>query len=604
MLDEFSKSNLDEIFDGRRRYAVPPYQRGYAWELDQVDDFLSDLESAKDFPDDHFFGFILTVSDPNDPDNSVKVIDGQQRLSTVMLFLVCARNFFERTNTPAAKKYQTLLESRIHTSEYEKKPIFALSKTNQDLFKEILIQIPIDRKILDVLSTNDSNEMLVAAYKKIRSWVLGKDTELIQNYIDTLFTKFVVVRYDYLDEQKAYNLFNLINNRGIGLNESDHIKNYLFTELEKYQGAEAMDEYDEIWTEMRETVTSKKQANYKNLDTFLHHYLLATNSYRNFTRPKLKDMYRAFRSLINDDPKKLPNKIINELNYWSKILNVLRDPKPNQFDQNPTILYYLKMIKQANAVYVYPPMLIAYDRYWKRGDKILFQIVVMLCFKYHLRAKVIAEITTSSYEHQMRKLVKDIRKSLTASKLSESIVALTEDEDYPSTAKVFNNLETMAITTGRTAVALLQEVEYAKTKKRNLDPVTLEHIMPKKPIAWGDYIYKNNKQLIDNEKTLEENIATIHQKHLNLLGNQTILSKSNNKNARNNTFERKKEDYEQHPKYKITEELIDIPVWNAKAILRRNSNFSRILCDELDLNNMAKYLHKEYQEGVEPEKAL
>lgn len=426
---------------------------------------------------------------------------------------------------------------------------------------------------------------------------------MVQGYINTLFTKFSIIRYDYPDEQKAYSLFNLINNRGIRLSESDHIKNYIFSELEKYHNDDVMDEYDEIWTEMRENVTGKKQANYKTLDTFLHHYLIVTNAYKDFTRPKLKDMQRAFSRLIHGDARKSPRKIIDELHYWSKILILLRNPTSAHFDGNTTILYYLKKIREANAVYVYPPMLIAYKRYWKRNDKILFELVVMLCFKYHMRAKVIADVSTNSYEDQMYKLTQGISKALTGSKLSQPITALMEHTAYPPTDRVFKNLETMSVTTVRIAVALLQEVEYAKTKKRRLDRAALERIMPERPSEWNDYIYAHNQKYIDVEITRDENIAIIHRKHLYYLGNQTLLSKSN-KNSRNSTFEEKKEYYEQSPKYKITADLTDIPIWNADAILERNRNFAKVLCNELDLGRIVNYLNNEYQNRVKPDQIL
>ena len=603
MLENFSRENLGEIFDGHRRYIIPPYQRGYAWTVDEVEELLDDLEFVKDGTDEHFFGFMLTVSDPNAPDNVIKIIDGQQRLSTIMLFLICARNFFKRANTLNAQKYQAMLDGKIHTSEYETKPMFTVGRTNQNLFKEIVLRVPIDRQILDALATNDSNEKLIAAYKKIRSRIAGKDVEMVQDYLNTLYTKFVILRYDYPNEQKAYSLFDLINNRGIRLSESDHIKNYLFGELEKSQNSDVMDEYDEIWTVMRENVTSKKQANYKTLDTFLHHYLIVTNAYKDFAHPKLKDMQRAFFQLIHKDPRKPPRKIIDELRYWSKILISLRDPTPAQFDDNTTILYYLKKIREANAVYVYPPMLIAYERYWKRGDKILFELVVMLCFKYHIRAKVIADISTNSYEDQMYKLTQGIFKALTSSTLSEQITALMGHVAYPTTDRVFKNLETMSITTVRIAVALLQEVEYAKTKKRRLDRAALDRIMPERPSEWNDYIFEHNKKYRDDEISRDENISIIHRKHLNYLGNLTLLSKSN-KNARNSPFEEKKEYYEQRPQYKITEDLIDIPIWNVDAILNRNREFARILCNELDLGRIANYLNNEYQNNEKPDTIL
>lgn len=603
-MPEPSTYKLAKVFDGSKRYIVPTYQRGYAWTSDEIDDFLSDLKSANDSADEHFFGFVLTTSnpDPNDPCTLIKIIDGQQRLSTVMLYLACARNYFKSKNTQKAKKYYAKLEDIIRSSKYKTTPSFTLSRTNQDLFQEILIKDDsVNRNILNALSaTSDSNEKLAAAYKQIGADIEGEKIDLIHDYLNTLLKKFTIIIYDYHDEGKAYNMFNLINNRGVRLNESDHIKNYLFGELEKSR-RDVVDKHDVIWTAMRDIVTSRKHANYKNLDLFLLHYLLATNA-SSKSCLTLKDLYRTFYDLI-DNHKKSPGEIISELYDLSQILKTLRAPTLAHFDQNKTTVYYLRTIKKIQAVYVYPLLLAAYKNYWERGNKILFELVVILCFKYHMRAKVIGKITTASFEAQLRKLTQSVIDGSSARELSRSIAKLME-EAYPSTDEVFNTLESKHVSKPSIVVALLHEIEYTRTKKRSLDVATIEHIMPKKFNAWRDYIVTHNKKYIDAKKTREQNIRSIHARNVNYLGNQTLLSSKNNKVARNSTFKKKKEDYKEHPKYEITADLTNNVIWNVSAILKRNRNLSEILCSELDLGRITKYLDQKYQNGVAPDKVL
>ena len=89
--------SLQELFNNRV-FRVPDYQRGYAWEKQQVKEFLDDLElllsSARRHC--HYTGTIVLYQ-PNPatekPDNEGKryvemdVVDGQQRLTTILLLL-------------------------------------------------------------------------------------------------------------------------------------------------------------------------------------------------------------------------------------------------------------------------------------------------------------------------------------------------------------------------------------------------------------------------------------------------------------------------------------------------------------------------------------
>ena len=60
-------------------YEVPIYQRNYAWETDQIEQLIEDINSSKD---DYFLGNLIV----NQKDNNVyEVIDGQQRLTTLYL---------------------------------------------------------------------------------------------------------------------------------------------------------------------------------------------------------------------------------------------------------------------------------------------------------------------------------------------------------------------------------------------------------------------------------------------------------------------------------------------------------------------------------------
>lgn len=93
--------NIEELFSGRL-FVVPDYQRGYAWESRQWDEFIEDIEllpSGKD----HFTGTIVLHEGSLPPriDESGKqyayfnIVDGQQRLTTIVLLLGAIRREME-----------------------------------------------------------------------------------------------------------------------------------------------------------------------------------------------------------------------------------------------------------------------------------------------------------------------------------------------------------------------------------------------------------------------------------------------------------------------------------------------------------------------------
>lgn len=68
-------------------YVVPDYQREYVWKPeDQVEQFVEDIHQAAESDSSYFIGSMITV---RRPDGRFDVIDGQQRLTTIVLCL-CA----------------------------------------------------------------------------------------------------------------------------------------------------------------------------------------------------------------------------------------------------------------------------------------------------------------------------------------------------------------------------------------------------------------------------------------------------------------------------------------------------------------------------------
>lgn len=91
---EAHERNIGDIFSDLYQFEIPPYQRPYAWEEEQARELLSDLLDAMDNRDAsgglYFLGSIVLVKLPTEA--QAKVIDGQQRLTTLAILLSVLRD--------------------------------------------------------------------------------------------------------------------------------------------------------------------------------------------------------------------------------------------------------------------------------------------------------------------------------------------------------------------------------------------------------------------------------------------------------------------------------------------------------------------------------
>src|ERR1700756_3891458 len=91
-----SETRLQAILEGTKQYVVPLFQRPYSWTKKEWEVLLADLQeiAAIEEPRAHFLGSIVTMPTVSVPEGVAKylLIDGQQRLTTVLIILTVLRN--------------------------------------------------------------------------------------------------------------------------------------------------------------------------------------------------------------------------------------------------------------------------------------------------------------------------------------------------------------------------------------------------------------------------------------------------------------------------------------------------------------------------------
>src|SRR5687768_1991266 len=83
---QFVQQSVFGFFDGTRKsFSIPVYQRAYSWKEKEWKTFLDDLKEQIQGENNYFFGNILLETIQQDKE--FDVIDGQQRLTTLTIFI-------------------------------------------------------------------------------------------------------------------------------------------------------------------------------------------------------------------------------------------------------------------------------------------------------------------------------------------------------------------------------------------------------------------------------------------------------------------------------------------------------------------------------------
>ncbi len=138
---------LGEIF-AEKLFQIPDYQRGYAWEQKQCKDLLDDISLLEKPTQQHFFGTLIlhdvekasAFQGANDElYRRYHVIDGQQRLTTTILYLNLLRQELQSLERDQAMEISNQYIWARDQADF-RLPRLTLNKDSHSFFQQVILE--------------------------------------------------------------------------------------------------------------------------------------------------------------------------------------------------------------------------------------------------------------------------------------------------------------------------------------------------------------------------------------------------------------------------------------------------------------------------------
>ncbi len=242
--DVHSIAKLKDFF-----FLVPDYQREYVWKVDdQVEQFLEDIDNEYDVgaadQKSYFIGSIIIVK------NSGKyhVIDGQQRLTTAVITLCAFRDLLKGlTLDDKQQNYYKSIEEWLSGFDIETDETQVRLELQYAESKEYLSSLILGKPYKD--EETASIKKMREAYERIKEYLgsyLEQSIDKLVSFARYFLTKIDLVVIESENLSSALKIFETINQRGVGLNAMDLVKNLLFSQVKDVEFQKIKEHWKEI----------------------------------------------------------------------------------------------------------------------------------------------------------------------------------------------------------------------------------------------------------------------------------------------------------------------------------------------------------------------
>lgn len=615
---EANARNLEQIFDGTIQFQVPLFQRPYVWSReknweplwDDIEALLAKhLRGRNVHP--HFLGAVVLeqLANPTGSIQSRQVIDGQQRFTTLQLFLIAARDvahafgsakFSERFGDLAANRPSKIDKAserfKVWPTNSDRAAFRVVHEsTSPDALRRALVDLP------DLASDN-----IVCGYQyfheQLLLWFAGTlddpdDAEALSQkssddrleslwHVAKACLQIVVIDLDKDDETQV--IFETLNARGEDLLPADLIKNYLFRRVVNEQPDIDVERlFNTHWHALDEPFwrvqVKQGRISRPRIDIFVNHFLTL------MTRDDVKSthLFNAFKSFAQGSepvPGSLipfaatPAEHIAQLARYAKVFQKFFVPGAHH-----RLAQFLGRLEALDTTTVYPFLLHAYSVLMpsKQGE---FDGILNVLESYLIR-RMVCGMTTRAYNRLFVDLIRSVEAAGDVSIASVGAHlgrSASESTRSPSDGDVLTAVLESPIYSriAQYKLRLLLEAldQAANDRKSEAQPLpaglTIEHVMPAR---WEQHWPLD--PAISGNPVLGPKAVARRNTILNTLGNLTLITGSLNPSLYNEAWSLKRPELLKFSKLNLNRYFHGphADTWDEQAILLRGTTLANQL---------------------------
>ena len=466
----------------KRVYLIPRNQRRYVWEEENWKDLLEDLSfSIGDNKRSHFMGsIVLEKKESGDKGEGVEVysiIDGQQRITTFLLFLSSIMYIFKERSLQASFEG---LKSYLITNNLANKAFCKLSTEHYPSI-DVFIQNVCDwsknyssitKLIAESSNASKQNKEIFDAVRFFYGKLSKLTTPEVESYRNALF-RTSVVEIIATSEEDAYTIFEILNARGQILEDYELIKNFI---MRYYEPSDAVDKAKERWE--NEIVRPLGD----NIAQFIRHYV--THRYaksgkgHNFNYDILKSETSKY------DVIKLLDDLCRKASYYK----IISDPTVGEDGNCTEKEYDVYSFMKSNRGMLFRPMflsLIHRNKTAEISDEIYFSVLDFIKY-YFICYNLLGRLTSNKLTETVQGAAKTISDNYTADTLKKFVDGLCRrlptQEDFTKSFQSIGwskiNEFHKDISQKHRAQIALETLEAIETGSWNIATSTIEHLNP------------------------------------------------------------------------------------------------------------------------------
>lgn len=514
-----NETTLSGLLQGERQYVTPLYQRRYSWERKDFHKLWDDVLAlaGSDRMTTHFMGSVVLAPSPANTPAGVQVwlvVDGQQRLTTLSIFLCAIRDHVRAEDERLSAKIDDLYLFNKYASGPER---YSLLPTQADR------QAWID--LLEQAPDAAGDDRIGEAYRYFRKQLVAvddpDDPHDIARIEQAITGQLSLVEIAAHQTDNVHRIFESLNYTGQPLTQADLLRNYLFMKLPN-RGEHV---YDKQWLPLQQLLSDKQLEELVWLDLVL----------RGDDRATQESVYQAQQQQLEQitDERDL-ERWIAELHRKARLFKRVLDPAE---EKNVDLRDALDRLARWGAQVGHPialHVLVALD-----DDRLSVADAVrsLRVVESYLVRRMLTRIGSANANRVLMSLVKELGSDAPSAEAITKVLSGPRKK-FPTDQQVrdavlSNNFYWSGRGPQRTFVLRSLEEDYRHGEPVNfaLSKLTIEHVLPQSPNQeWLDMLSTD----LEEGETAEE----LHSVLVHTLGNLSLTAY--NAKLANDGFDAKK----------------------------------------------------------------